>query len=95
MNSVDHNCIFFDLTHIRILYNTINNYMNLPSENVSVPPSPFIEKAIANRLSVLPPNAEAIRHEAKGESSSTSSHGCDFIYFLYRFYFPKKLAISS
>ena len=81
MNSVDHNCIFFDLAHIRILYNTINNYMNLPSENVSVPPpSPFIEKAIANRLSVLPPNAEAIRHEAKGESSSTSSHGCDFIF---------------
>ena len=38
MNSVDHNCIFFDLAHIRILYNTINNYMNLPSENVSVPP---------------------------------------------------------
>ena len=33
MNSVDHNCIFFDLAHIRILYNTINNYMNLPSEN--------------------------------------------------------------
>ena len=68
MNSVDHNCIFFDLAHIRILYNTINNYMNLPSENVSAPP-PFIEKAIANRLSILPPNAEAIRHEVKGEVS--------------------------
>ena len=41
----------------------MNDYMNLPSENVSVPPpsSPFIEKAIANRLSVLPPNAEAIQ----------------------------------
>ena len=59
------------------------------------PPSPFIEKAIANRLSVLPPNAEAIRHEAKGESSSTSSHGCDFIQILNKTITPINLIMTN
>ena len=38
---------------------------------VCTPPSQFFEKAIANRHSDLPPNAEAIRHDVKGGSSST------------------------
>ena len=57
----------------------MNNYMNLSIENESVPSSPFIEEAITNRLSLLPPNAEAIRHEIKGKSSSISLHGCDLL----------------
>ena len=51
---------------------------------MSVPP-PSFEKAVADRLSALPPKG----HDVKGSSSSTSSHGCEFI-----FLFPILFEIS-
>ena len=49
-----------------------------------IPPSQYFKKSIANdnRFAVLPPYAEAVKHDVKGGSSSSSSHGCHFIYLL-------------
>ena len=56
---------------------------------MSVPP-PSFEKAVADRLSALPPKG----HDVKGSSSSTYSHGCEFI-FICRGKWPNFRSVQS
>ena len=53
------------------------------------PLSPCLEKAIANKLSLLPPNEKATIHEVKCSSPSKSSNECGF-FELLECYITKK-----